>query len=75
MTLLDLAIGSPAHIRAVGGERSFRRRLLEFGLIPGTEVKLLRVAPFGDPVELLVRGCHLSIRRHEASELWVEPLA
>ncbi len=68
-TLADVAPGTRATIASVGGERAFRRRLLELGLLPGTSVEVLRVAPLGDPLELLVRGCHLSIRRREAAAL------
>jgi ferrous iron transport protein A len=50
----------------VGGERPFRRRMMELGLLPGTRVEVVRVAPLGDPIELRVRGCLLSIRREEA---------
>jgi ferrous iron transport protein A len=50
----------------VGGERSFRRRLMELGLVPGTRVELVGIAPLGDPLELLVRGASLSIRRSDA---------
>lgn len=52
---------------AVHGERAYRRRLLELGLVPGTAVTLLRTAPLGDPLELEVRGACLSIRRAEAA--------
>lgn len=48
-----------------------RGRLLEMGLITGTAVELIRFAPMGDPVELKVRGYHLSIRRHEAELILV----
>lgn len=44
---------------------------MELGLVPGTRVKLVGIAPLGDPMELLVRGCSLSIRRSEAAELTV----
>ncbi len=44
-------------------------RLLEFGLLPGTEVELIRFAPFGDPIDIKVRGYHLSIRVQEASQI------
>ena len=44
-------------------------RLLEFGLLPGTLIELVRFAPFGDPVEIKVRGYHLSIRLQEASQI------
>ena len=54
-----------------GGERSFRRRLLELGLLPGAEVRVLRVAPLGDPFELFTRGTNLSIRRREAQHIEV----
>ena len=69
MTLDQVEIGKPVEITAVAGERGFRRRLLELGLLPGTTVTVLRVAPLGDPVELLARDTRLSIRRREAQEL------
>ena len=59
-------------IEKVGGARSFRRRLMELGLIPGIKVEVLRIAPFGDPMELSVRGCNLSIRAAEAREVEVQ---
>lgn len=58
-------------IERVGGERSFRRRLLEMGLVAGTEVRVLAVAPLGDPLELEARGGRLSIRRREAALITV----
>jgi ferrous iron transport protein A len=69
MTLAHAHVGQRLTIERIGGERSFRRRLMELGLVPGTHVELVGVAPLGDPLELLVRGCSLSIRRGEA--LWV----
>jgi ferrous iron transport protein A len=48
------------------------RRLLEMGLLPGTEVEVVRVAPLGDPIELAVRGYKLSIRRAEALAIDVD---
>lgn len=73
MSLADLRPGESAVIREVGGQRAFRRRLLELGFLPGTTVTLLRVAPLRDPIELLVRGGSLSIRRAEASCIDVAP--
>lgn len=58
-------------IERVAGERAFRRRLLEMGLVVGVEVQVLAVAPLGDPLELEVRGGRLSIRRREASMITV----
>ncbi len=66
MLLSQVPIGQVVQVTRIGGEGSFRRRLLELGLVPGTRVELLRVAPLGDPVELLVRGASLSIRKAEA---------
>ena len=72
MTLEQVAPGESAIVGNVGGARSFRRRLMELGIIPGTRVKVLRVAPFGDPLELTARGCNLSIRASEARLVEVE---
>lgn len=71
MTLEDAEIAVPVTVETVGGERSFRRRMMELGLLPGTSVELVRVAPLGDPLELRVRGCSLSIRRSEARAIAV----
>lgn len=65
----------PLHTRAtlieVRGERALRRRLMEHGLVPGTEVAVTNVAPLGDPLEISVRGARLSLRRNEAAGLRV----
>jgi ferrous iron transport protein A len=55
----------------VGGARGFRRRLLEMGLVPGTEVKIVGRAPLGDPLELEVGGGRLSIRKAQAAAILV----
>jgi Fe2+ transport system protein FeoA len=75
MTLADLAVGSPATVLAVGGERSIRRRLLELGLLPQTEVRVMHIAPLGDPLSLRVRNTTLSIRKSEAAQIEVAPAA
>lgn len=58
-------------VQSVGGERAFRRRLMELGLVPGTPISLVQFAPLGDPLEIEARGCRLSIRRAEAAQLIV----
>lgn len=68
----DMSTGTSACLHAIGGERSFRRRLMELGLLPGTEVQLVRRADVGGVLELEVRGCRLSLRRSEAREIQVE---
>jgi Fe2+ transport system protein FeoA len=70
-TLAELGLGDAAIIEHVGGERAFRRRIMELGLVPGTRVELVGVAPLGDPLEFLVRGSSLSIRRADAAEVRV----
>lgn len=67
MSLAEIGVGTVVTVERVGGEKSYRRRLMELGLVPGTRVQVMGVAPLGDPIELLVRGGSLSIRRAEAS--------
>jgi len=66
MNLAQTRIGQVVTVAHIAGEGSFRRRLMELGLVPGTRVEVIGVAPLGDPLELLVRGSSLSIRRAEA---------
>ena len=74
VNLDHLNSGHEARLIAVGGERSFRRRLMELGLLPGTCVRLVRRANIGGVLELEVRGSRITVRRGEARELRVEPL-
>ncbi len=71
-TLAALPIGGSARIVAVGGERSFRRRLLELGFLPGISITLLGRAPMGDPLDVRLRGCRYSLRHHEAEAIVVD---
>lgn len=71
-TLADLQPGQQAVVRRVQGDGTLRRRLMDLGLIAGTPVKMERSAPLGDPLEILVKGTHLSLRREEASSVQVE---
>jgi ferrous iron transport protein A len=50
-----------------------RGRLMEMGLLVGTAIELVRFAPLGDPLEIKVRGYHLTLRKHEAEQIWVTP--
>ncbi|MEK7415710.1 MAG: FeoA family protein, partial [Planctomycetota bacterium] len=65
-TLDAVPAGSGGCVLAVTGSVVTRRRLLEMGLCTGTEVAVVRRAPFGDPIELHLRGYHLSLRAEEA---------
>jgi len=71
MTLRDLKQGQSATIFAVGAGGALRQHLLDMGLIPGLDVKVLKFAPMGDPVEVLVHGYTLSLRLSEAAEIEV----
>ncbi len=75
VSLDGMPLDTPARVNSLGGARSFRRRLLELGFVPGTTVVVRNVAPLGDPLELELRGCRVSIRRAEASVIQVAPLA
>jgi ferrous iron transport protein A len=77
VSLNTVALHTRVVVRDIGGERGFRRRLMEMGLVPGTEVMITKIAPLGDPLELSVRGARLSVRRNEVETLLVdrEPLA
>ncbi len=76
MQLKDLKVGSKARIIALtAGEKTYRHRLIAMGLLPGTELTVLRMAPLGDPVEICVRGFALSLRKQEASILKLEEVA
>ena len=72
MTLDKLPLGQEAVITAVGGEGAMRCRLLDMGLIPKTRVRVEKVAPLGDPLELRVRGYSLSLRKEDAGKIEVE---
>lgn len=72
MTLDELGVDETATIHNVDGARAFRLRLLELGLVPGTAVRKVRVAPLGDPIEVAVRGGRLSVRRAEARAIEVQ---
>lgn len=72
MTLDKLPLGQEAVITAVGGEGALRCRLLDMGLIPKTRMRVEKVAPLGDPLELRVRGYSLSLRKEDAGKIEVE---
>ncbi len=73
MTLNELKIGESAIIREVGGQGSLRQHFLDMGVIPGALVTLIKYAPMGDPVELLIHGYKLTLRISDAEQLVVEP--
>ena len=72
MTLDELRIGGSAVIKTVNGEGALRLRLLDMGLIPRTRVSMIKIAPMGDPMEIMVRGYELTLRREDAAKIEVE---
>lgn len=69
MSICDLEIGQSAVISAVGGEGALRQHFLDMGLIPGIEVTLIKYAPMGDPMELMVSGYSLTLRLADAAQI------
>ena len=75
MTLDQLEVGGSCLIRQVGNQRgAVKRRLVDMGITPGTVVKLVKVAPMGDPLEVSLRGYELSLRREDAAQITAEPI-
>jgi DtxR family Mn-dependent transcriptional regulator len=72
MPLHELSVGQRGVVVRVGGQGPAKRRMMDMGLVPGTEVKVVRVAPLGDPVEFEVKGYSLSLRKSEARNITVE---
>jgi Fur family ferric uptake transcriptional regulator len=68
-TLRDYKEGQKGRIQGVRGEGRFRKRLLEMGFVKGTEVYVEKYAPLFDPVEYVVKGYHVSLRREEAEKI------
>ncbi len=72
MYLSEMEEGQTGVITRVGGDGSFRRRLLEMGFIKGSEIYVEKYAPLKDPIELVIKGYHVSLRVEEAAQITVE---
>ena len=70
--LSQLKVGEAGIIRKIEGAEALKRRLLTMGAVPGTRVKVEKVAPLGDPMEVLLKGFRLSLRKEEAQNIEVE---
>lgn len=68
-TLADLPIGQSGYVRIVNGDGGRRRRIIDMGITPGTEIKIIKAAPMGDPIEIAMRGYSLSLRREDAQRI------
>ncbi len=72
MNLSELKEGQTATVVRVGGDGPFRRRLLEMGFLRGTDIYVEKYAPLRDPIELILKGYHVSLRMDEAARIQVE---
>lgn len=72
MTLKELPVGKTATITTVGGEGALRQHFLDMGVIPGMEIRLVKYAPLGDPMELQIQGYELTLRLADAEQIGIE---
>lgn len=70
-TLAALQVGGHARVENIAGDDEISVRLMEMGLVPGTDVRIVSLAPLGDPVEIELRGYRLSLRKSEAERVEV----
>lgn len=75
VTLADLARGETRKVLSVRGQDVVTRRLMEMGVVPGVSVRMIKSAPFGDPLEISVLGYSLALRRNEAESVVLEMVA
>ena len=71
-TLKEVTCGSTVSVVKLHGEGAVRRRIMDLGITRGTQVFVRKVAPFGDPVEVTVRGYELSLRKADAEMIEVQ---
>lgn len=71
-TLKDIACGQNVRVLKLTGEGPVKRRIMDMGITKGIELYVRKVAPFGDPIEVTVRGYELSLRKADAERILVE---
>ena len=71
-TLKDVKIGEAVRVTKVGGEGALKRRIMDMGITKGVTIKVMKVAPLGDPVEITVRGYELTLRKADCEKIEVE---
>ena len=72
MLLKDLEIGKSARITTVGGQGALRQHFLDMGVVPGAEIKLMKLAPMGDPMEFRIHGYELTLRVADAEKIEID---
>lgn len=73
-TLASLASGEKGKVLSVSGTDAISVRLMEMGIVPGEIVRVVKTAPFGDPMEIKIRGYHLALRKNEAQMIEVHDI-
>lgn len=68
-TLDNLKKGDYGHIVSFKGKSKTKKHLMEMGLVKGSEIKVERIAPLGDPIEIKVKGYNLSLRKDDAKKI------
>ncbi len=71
-TLKDIKIGETVRVTKVGGEGALKRRIMDMGITKGVSIKVMKVAPLGDPIEITVRGYELTLRKADCEKIEVE---
>lgn len=72
MTLREAAIGQTVRVKKLTGDGPVKRRIMDMGITKGVEINIRKVAPLGDPIEVIVRGYELSVRKADAAMIEVE---
>jgi ferrous iron transport protein A len=72
MTLKELKPGQEGKVISIGERGPLRRRIMDMGVTPGVVIKVIKVAPLGDPIEVNIRGYELSLRKAEAEQIQIE---
>lgn len=71
MKLNDLEVRGKCRVSKITGNKAIKKRLLEMGFVRGTDIYVEKVAPLGDPMELVLKGYHISLRRNEARDILI----
>lgn len=71
-TLKDAKIGETVRVTKVGGEGAIKRRIMDMGITKGVSIKVMKVAPLGDPIEITVRGYELTLRKADCQNIEIE---
>jgi len=69
--LSELRPKEKAKVQKITGQGALKRKFLDMGIIPGSDLEVIKVAPLGDPIDIKIKGYHLSLRKDEAKDILV----